>query len=166
MTPCATGWCLAVMPTHSRGNWVSTWQAKDMNPHMQIQTFESAYFIYPNVNLKLKCRTLKTFQITKGREKVQNAILISLGLMCFIQEYICVLVSTPSTTIMKFTVVLVFLLSNSIALDCTMKLWISETPCVSTSNSIAVENGTGSDEAAIPFSPQMVTCQEPQTWVC
>lgn len=34
-----------------------------------------------------------------------------------------------------------------------MKLWISETPCVSTSNSIAVENGTGSDEAAIPFSP-------------
>lgn len=54
---------------------------------------------------------------------------------------------------MKFTVVLVFLLSNSIALDCTMKLWISETPCVSTSNSIAVENGTGSDEAAIPFSP-------------
>lgn len=66
---------------------------------------------------------------------------------------ICVLVSTPSTTIMKFTVVLVFLLSNSIALDCTMKLWISETPCVSTSNSIAVENGTGSDEAAIPFSP-------------
>lgn len=64
-----------------------------------------------------------------------------------------VLVSTPSTTIMKFTVGLVFLLSNSIALDCTMKLWTSETPRVSTSNSIAVENRTASDEAAIPFSP-------------
>lgn len=166
MTPCATGWCLAVMPTHSRGNWVSTWQAKDMNPHMQIQTFESAYFIYPNVNLKLKCRTLKTFQI-RGERKSKTPFLSVQGL-CASFRNICVLVSTPSTTIMKFTVVLVFLLSNSIALDCTMKLWISETPCVSTSNSIAVENGTGSDEAAIPFSPspQMVTCQEPQTWVC
>lgn len=126
MTPCGTGWCLPVMPTHSRGNWVSTWQAKDMNPHMQTQTFEGAYFIYPNVNLKLKRRTLKAFQTTKGREKVQNAILISLGLMSLIQEYMSVLVSTPSTTIMKFTVVLVSLLSNSIALDCTMKLWIRE----------------------------------------